>query len=182
MIRMLRPGLLVHAYEPLPTEAAVFRAVHGGRSEVNLHELALGDGTGTVDLHVSARADSSSLLPISRQQTQLFPKTKEIGTQPVQLATLDSLSLHWLGANKALLKLDVQGFELNVLRGAVASLKHCAYDYVECSEIVLYEGQALRSEVETFLSSQKFEVRGCFNEQWHKGRVVQADWLFERIS
>ncbi len=47
----------------------------------------------------------------------------------------------------ALLKLDVQGFELSALQGCEDLLQHFAWVYVECSFIELYEGQALADEV-----------------------------------
>lgn len=178
MFRLLHPGVPVQAYEPLPGEAAVFRRVHARRHGIQLHEIALGDACGAADLHVSARADSSSLLPIGDLQSSLFPHTAEVGLHRVEVMTLDSLAPHWGGASRALLKLDVQGFELNVLRGAVAALRQCAWVYVECSEVPLYAGQALRGAVESFLGSHGFRVLGCFNPSYADGNLVQADYLF----
>jgi len=180
MARLLRRDLRVHAYEPLPGEAAVFQSVHGGRKGIELHEMALGDRAGTADLHVSASADSSSLLPIGEAQATLFPNTGQVGLQRVPVSRLDDLRGHWQGASRALLKLDVQGFELNVLRGATAALKNCAYVYAECSEVALYSGQALRSDVEDFLGRQGFAGTGRFNPFFAGGILVQADYLYER--
>jgi FkbM family methyltransferase len=180
MARILHPGLPVRAYEPLAAEAAIYRAIHGAQRGIELHEFALGDREGTAEIHISGQADSSSLLPIGELQTRCFPGTEEVGSQRVRLATLDSLPGHWQAAKRALLKLDVQGFELNVLRGATAALRHCAFVYVECSEVPLYAGQALRADVEDFLRGQRFVQRGCANPLELEGRLVQADYLFGR--
>jgi len=180
MACLVLPQVPVQAYEPLLTEAAVFRVVHGRREGVTLHALALGDQPGEAELHVSGRADSSSLLPIGDLQARLFPSTAEVGRQKVTVATLDSLPAHWRTASRALLKLDVQGFELNVLRGATEALKHCAYVYAECSEMPLYSGQALRAEVEEFLRQQGLVVLGRHNPSFAGGKLVQADYLFGR--
>lgn len=180
MCRLTHPRTPVVAFEPIPHEAATFRRIHGGDPDVTLLESALGDAKGTATLHLSQSADSSSLLPISRNQTDLFQNTAEIGTLEVPLQRLDDLSEHWKDRNHLLLKLDVQGFELSVLRGAVRTLQDCAYVYAECSEIPLYEGQALRQEVEDFLSARGFNVAGRHNEHWHAGKLVQADYLFVR--
>lgn len=181
MARLTHLGVPVHAYEPLPGEAKVFRAVHDGGSGITLHEMALGDQPGSAELHVSGRADSSSLLPIGELQARFFPSTAEVRTSRVPVATLDSLPTHWQDASRALLKLDVQGFELNVLRGATAALRHCAYVYVECSEVPLYVGQALRAEVEEQLLSQGFKLQGRYNPAFVEGRMIQADYLFGRV-
>jgi FkbM family methyltransferase len=180
MTRLLHRGVPIHAYEPLPSEAAIYRKVLGKMAGVTLHEVALGDTSGTAELHVSRRADSSSLLPIGRLQTELYPETGEVGTCMVTAVTLDSLPEHWGKARRALLKLDVQGFELAVLRGAKQALKHCAYVYAECSQIPLYTGQALFPEVEAFLLGEGFAMTRRANEQWADGRLVQADYLFVR--
>jgi FkbM family methyltransferase len=180
MARILHPHLPIQAYEPLAVEAAVFREIHGAQQGIELHELALGDKDGSADLHISGQADSSSLLPIGELQARCFPGTGEVGTKRVQVATLDSLPAHWRKARRALLKLDVQGFELNVLRGATAALDNCAFVYVECSEVPLYAGQALRPDIENFLQAQGFVQRGCANPSYAEGRLVQADYLFGR--
>lgn len=129
---------------------------------------------------MSKSADSSSLLPIGRRQTELHKNTAEIGTIEVAVHRLDEFDFHWSQSKRLLLKLDVQGFELNVLKGSVDALKHCAYVYAECSEVPLYDGQALRPEVEAFLKDQGFILQSRHNEQWDSGSLIQADYLFCR--
>jgi FkbM family methyltransferase len=180
MARIEHPGLPIHAFEPLPGEAAVYRKVFAGDPSVTLHEMALGEAAGTAELHLSRRADSSSLLPIGELQSRLFPSTDEIGTLKVRVATLDQVGEAWEPAENALLKLDVQGFELPALRGARRALRHCAYVYSECSEIPLYTGQALYPEVAEFLKGEGFLPARRSNEQVVDGKLIQADYLFSR--
>jgi hypothetical protein len=81
----------------------------------------------------------------------------------------------------ALLKIDVQGFEMEVLRGAVEILSSFSSIYVECSFIELYSGQALINETIEFLYSAGFALAGLFNQTTDScGRPVQADVLFHR--
>jgi FkbM family methyltransferase len=178
--RSVLPGVPVVSFEPIPAEAATFQKVHGRIPYVRLIESALGESKGVATLHVSKSADSSSLLPIGRRQTDLFENTAEIGTISVPVNRLDYFAEFWIGRSRQLLKLDVQGYELNVLRGAVETLKSCAYVYAECSEVALYDGQALRPEVEAYLGVHGFVVQGRFNEQRHGGQLIQADYLFKR--
>lgn len=180
--RFALPGVPVVAFEPIPAEAATFQKVHGHIPYMRLIESALGESKGVATLHVSKSADSSSLLPIGRRQTDLFEDTAEVGTISVPVNRLDDFAECWTGRSRQLLKLDVQGYELNVLRGAVETLKSCAYVYAECSEVALYDGQALRPEVEAFLGEQGFVRQGRFNEQMHDGQLIQADYLFGRAG
>jgi hypothetical protein len=79
----------------------------------------------------------------------------------------------------ALLKLDVQGYELQALRGCEALLEHFAYIYAECSFIELYTGQALADEVAGWLAERGFRQTGVGNlASDREGRSVQADFLF----
>jgi FkbM family methyltransferase len=90
--RVVHPDLPIHAFEPQPSEAAVYRELFAITPLVTLHEVALGDQPGEADLHISRRKDSSSLLPIGDLQAKLFPSTEEVGTRRVQVVTLDSLA------------------------------------------------------------------------------------------
>lgn len=180
--RILHPGVPIEAFEPQPGEAAVYRLILGTDPQVTLHELALGDQVGEADLHISRRRDSSSLLPIGELQAKLFPSTEEVGTHRVKVVRLDSFAPAWQSSRRMLLKLDVQGFELGVLRGSTEILKQCAYVYAECSEIALYTGQALFPEVKSFLIAHGFRHVRSLNEQHADGRLVQADHLFARAQ
>jgi FkbM family methyltransferase len=177
---MFFPGVPVCAFEPIPQEAAIFRRVHRRRPFVTLIESALGDNPGNATLHLSKSSDSSSLFPIGSKQKTLFPETEEIGTISVSVHNLDDFCCRWTSRSRQLLKIDVQGYELKVLRSATKTLQSCAYVYVECSEIPLYDGQALREEVQSFLENYGFVCSGRFNEHMVRGRLVQADYLFEK--
>jgi FkbM family methyltransferase len=180
--RILYPNVPIVAFEPIPDAATLYRKVHGGCRDVTLNQCALGTEAGTAVLHLSRSADSSSLLPIGELQTQVFPKTEEVGTIEVPVARLDDFSSTWSGRKNQLLKLDVQGFELNVLLGSQQTLQSCRFVYVECSEIQLYQGQAVRQEVSSFLESKGFKEAGRFNAQFRSGSLIQADYLFEKVK
>ncbi len=178
--RILHADVLIEAFEPQPSETAIYRQLLGNDPLITLHEVALGDQAGEADLHISRRRDSSSLLPIGDLQAKLFPSTEEVGTHRVKVVTLDSLKAHWATAKRILLKLDVQGFELGVLRGAPETLRQCAHVYAECSEVPLYTGQALYPEVAAFLAVHGFRPLQRINEQFDGDRLIQADHLFGR--
>ena len=180
--RLVHRDVSITGFEPIPTEGAFFRAIHKSDPATTLVECALGEKEGSAILHVTGRADSSSLLPVGDLQAKLFPGTEEVTTLQVQVRRLDDLSSYWSAGTSLLLKLDVQGFELSVLKGAANALRHCRYVYAECSHEILYEGQALYPEVERFLSLSGFAMVAYANEQRVGGRLIQADYLFERTE
>ena len=76
--QLVHPGVPVVAFEPIPAEAQTFRRVHGASPQVLLVQSALGETPGSATLHLSQSADSSSLLPIGRRQTEIFAQAVRI--------------------------------------------------------------------------------------------------------
>ena len=176
------PDAQIVAFEPLPTAAAVYRKVFVNDRRTMLHVAAVSPADGEATMQISRREDSSSLLPISQLQTALYPEVVAIGTAKVPTAPLDRfLSVDDIAA-PALLKIDVQGFELEVLKASVGLLPRFARVYVEASFVTLYEGQALAYQVVDFLREQHFLLTGIYNPAYHprSGDMLQADLLFTR--
>jgi FkbM family methyltransferase len=167
------------SFEPLPAAATTFRAVFAGDDRVTLHEAAIGPTPGDATLHISGRDDSSSLLPITATQVALFPGTAEVATATVRVATLREFVSAEDIQPPAFLKLDVQGYELEALRGCEDLLDRFACVYAECSFVELYAGQALADEVIAWLRERGFRLRGVHNMEYDRGgRAIQADFLF----
>lgn len=178
--RIAIPKVPVLAFEPIPSEAGIYKAIHGKTPDVELVQCALGETFSESEFHLSHSLDSSSLLPIGKRQREMFPETAESGTIKVDVRTLDHFLPNMGGRSKQLLKIDVQGFELGVLKGAVKTLANCRYVYAECSEVQLYEGQALRPAVTEFLAGFGFQESGSFNHQYDRSELIQADYLYSR--
>lgn len=179
-VKRWAPEAKVIAFEPLPMAAENFRKVFRGDAGVTLHQTAIGPETGETIIHVSYADDSSSLLPISHLQEQLFPGTGEIRTEPVQVAPLSNYLAHNDIICPAMLKLDVQGYELEALRGCEELLPVFSYVYVECSFVELYSGQALVNDIIDWLRKRGWFLRGSYNMIYDRmGKSIQADFLFE---
>ena len=178
--RRVNPGAKIVGFEPLAEPARIYRALFADDPNIRLCEAALGAQSGKTVMHVSARDDSSSLLPIAQAQTDNYPGSGEVGTQDVAVTTLpEAVSPQEFGARN-LLKIDVQGFELEVLKSADSLLPRFAWVYVECSYLPLYEGQPLADEVIAFMLARGFVVSGRYNVSYIAGtdQPLQADLLF----
>lgn len=174
------PQASVIAFEPLPEAAGKFREVMRGNLKVIIHQAAIGPEAGQTTIHVSASDDSSSLLSFLPLQNQLFPGTNEIRTESVMIAPLSNFVLPEQIVPPAMLKIDVQGYELEALRGCEELLFRFDYVYVECSFVELYSGQALADDIIAWLQKRGWCLIGIYNMTYdRKGRSIQADFLFE---
>jgi FkbM family methyltransferase len=177
--RRLKPAAAIIAFEPLAEPAQIYNRLFAGDPLVRLHVCALAQQRGERTMHLSASDDSSSLLPISPVQIENFPGTQEVGVRRVVAGPLsDFIQTSELGTRN-LLKIDVQGFELEVLKSAQTLLPQFDWVYAECSYVPLYEGQALADEIIAYLSARHFRLEGQFNPSYGKtGALLQADLLF----
>ena len=178
------PGVRLYCFEPLSDAGATLGSVLADYPEARIFPVALGSRTGQATMHVARRDDSSSLLPPTERQTEAFPGTEEATQTTVEMTCLDDILT---GADPlprpCLLKIDVQGNELEVLRGAVATLDLVDEVLVECSFAELYSGQARADEVVAFLGSRDFGLAGVFSITSDSlGRQLQGDFLFARSS
>lgn len=177
--RALRPDAGIVAFEPLPDAADRFEQVFGKDGRVRLHRIAIADDDKEAEFHVTDRRDSSSLLKPGSGQSEAFGVShQETIRVPVRRlgAVLDLADL----PHPILVKIDVQGAELAVLKGC-ERLEEVDFIYVELSFVELYEGQPLFGEVVDYLGQRGFELAGIFNQAMtERFGPTQADFLFKR--
>jgi FkbM family methyltransferase len=166
--------------EPQPARCRELEDKYQGRG-FTVFAGALSDYDGVAPMDILNFDYSSSLLRPTRDaagSAEYDLGVRERIQVPVQ--TLDGLLA---GAALAepidLLKIDVQGNELRVLRGARQSLPRTRLIWVEVSFRPLYEGSAVFSEVYDFLHDHGFYL-GAIQEGFrgHGGELLQADALF----
>jgi FkbM family methyltransferase len=144
------------------------------------HRAALGARTDKGVLHVARNRQSSSLLPMLDRHLDLEPRSGYVANEEVELVRLDDL----VGATqeRVFLKLDLQGAELDALRGAEETLTATRAVELELSAVPLYEGQALLPDVLSLLYSRGFELIGLetsFRDR-ATGDLLQANGFLRR--
>lgn len=175
-------GAKVISFEPLPKVAVLFQKVFSDDSAVKLHVAAIGEKAEKKMMHLSARDDSSSLLEIGEAQSSFFPGTHEVDTLEVRVGTLDEFLMREEIVRPAMLKLDVQGFELQALAGCESLISNFDYVYCECSFVELYKNQKLAGEVIDYLRTLGFSLSGIYNPSYDRvGNCIQADLFFKQI-
>ncbi|BBX38712.1 FkbM family methyltransferase [Mycobacterium simiae] len=148
-------------------------------------QCAVGDVDGMISINVAGNAGaSSSILPMLKSHQDAFPPANYIGTEQVPIHRLDGLTPKVLGASSVVfLKIDVQGFEKQVIAGAQSTISdHVVGMQLELSFIPLYEGGMLIREALDLVYSLGFTLTGLlpgFTDP-RDGRMLQADGIFFR--
>jgi FkbM family methyltransferase len=146
--------------------------------------LALGSSDEEIEIHVAGNFDSSSILMMNDFHLIANPdseyKTKEL----IHVKRLDSISANYIDEkSNVLLKLDVQGYEKQVLEGAIQSLKSFKGVQLEMSFEELYQGSTTFVEMKKWIESEGFTL--CLLESGNRdrttGKLLQADGTFYRI-
>jgi FkbM family methyltransferase len=165
------PGVTVHAFEPNPTvHARLARNVALNRlgARVRLHSEALSDRAGTATLYGSD--DMSSL-------NQGVNTGRQAAPIDVPLVRLDD-ALGEEGAPVSLVKIDVQGHELEVLRGAEALISRHRPALILEHEDDLYrsasEAGQRKNDLAALLSHLGYET--LYVSRWGSELLAVADW------
>jgi FkbM family methyltransferase len=169
-----------------PTAAAHRELVATAKGDPNweiAERCAIGATEGVIDINVSANSVSSSALPMLESHVSAAPDSNYTSVEKVPLHALDSLAPRWMReAHCTLLKVDTQGFEAEVLKGAKQTLSRVRGLQLELSLVPLYSGQVLLPELMAEITSLGFELwASCpaFCDA-RSGRLLQVDATFFR--
>jgi FkbM family methyltransferase len=139
------PNARIVSFEPNPqvfTQLNAWAMADGNAHAIN---CAIGEEDGTLEMNVHVdHSASSSLLPTSAYEEDLFPQTKRQKRVSVQVRRLDDVLVEHgivVGPN-TFLKFDIQGFEEKAMRGAPKTLAGVGAMMTEVFLEHLYEGQA----------------------------------------
>lgn len=169
------------SFEP---QSAAFAALERKISKDRLwtaYRCALGASDGEITLNIAENSESSSVLPMLELHSVNAPSSAYVATEQVRLRRLDDVLVESAVTGPLHLKLDVQGFELNVLDGARAALEAAVSLELEMSFVPLYGGQASFDGLLDRVRSAGFEFYDVVpGFRAKNGRLLQIDGLFLR--
>jgi len=173
LARVFKEGI-IHAFEPV--EKLFHRMKNRGNPNKNIHyyQLALADKTGTMDFYISEGAsDGSSSLLEPASHLKDHPDTFFNNKIIVKTSTLDN----WAKENNIdkvdLLWLDMQGYELNMLKASPVILDKVSVIHTEVSTKETYKGVVQYTAYRAFLEDKGFEVvLEAIPKGWDMGNVL----------
>jgi FkbM family methyltransferase len=175
----------VISFEPLPEPFAVLARRAADDRRWDAAEAALSDVAGREPMRRSGSGDvTSSLLGTADALVQALPEAAPGEQVEVGVSTVDAEAAERLAASDRLfLKIDTQGNELAVLRGAQETLARTAGVLAELSLVELYEGQALFGEIVDWLAERGLlllAMAPAFHDP-RTGQLLQVDALFGEL-
>jgi FkbM family methyltransferase len=172
----------IASFEPLSKEFAQLQARAKARPGWECRQVALGETEGTTQINI---AGTFSSILTKKQGAEESVTWTASGVEEIKLARLDTLwpELHRPG-DRVYMKMDVQGYEMQVLNGAPQALKQIAAVEMEMSLSPLYSGQPTYREMQAFMEGQGFTLwslhPGARNME--NGRLLEMDGTFVRAQ
>jgi FkbM family methyltransferase len=170
--RRIFPRAVHVMIEPLPLYASELSAL-AEDDRIEYMPVAAGRQKMDLPLLVPERPGGSSFLPSSRPEDTYFKRAVMVPVVP-----LDGLDIP---EGPTLLKLDVQGFEFEVIAGAGHLLEQVDVIVVECSLHPFQRDLPLIDEVIERVSALGFRLYDTADEErWVSGTLAQVDVIFVR--
>ncbi len=174
------PHARIELFEPISSNFEIIQGQFGQNAMIKLHQLALGCEEGEAVIHVADRVTSSSLLDLNpnahAEGSYLAGALKPAREEKIQVKRVEAfLDKH---SKIDLMKLDVQGFELNVLKGAGEALKKVKYIILEVSNHDGYSGAPLYHEIDAWMREHGFELADLFPGIKESGFLKEWDCIY----
>jgi FkbM family methyltransferase len=170
-LKKIYPDAQVLCVEPREDAQAELRRHAAALGGVSVAQTLVGASEGTIEFYESSH------------QSSIFKDASgaEWGKKvTAPITTLDSLITRMGLPDPDLIKLDLQGAELDCLRGAPRCLAHAEAVMLELSFIEIQRGMPLIGEVVTFMGERGFRLYDV-TALWHRpldGALAQGDFLF----
>lgn len=187
-ILLQAPLAEVHCFEPNPDVFPILREKctrlgrNGGRPRAIANQAGVGSSPGSLELIVTEFHQASSFLPVTQANVDGFRGVdfsvrKRVS---VPVVTLERYAAENRITSAKLAKIDVQGFELEVLKGCGEFLKRIEHLLIEVQFTPLYEGAPVWTDILEFLFDRGFYpnvmAEFCVGPD---ARPLQADILFD---
>ncbi|MCP4602713.1 MAG: FkbM family methyltransferase [Proteobacteria bacterium] len=148
--------------------------------------MALGDTDKTSEINIAKKSVRSSILDMSAERFEIAPNKSDeefIGKETIEMRRLDTVFDQCVRHNEApFLKLDVQGYEETVLKGAINSMERIRGMQIELSLAPMYKGEMLMMDMIELMRTKGFILEslepGFYNPE--TGRLLQVDGVFFR--
>lgn len=173
----------IYSFEPLPNCYQQLSHKAEGDSNWKTFQMALGSGNGTTDLNVTDGSKFSSVHSPNEYAAKRFGDWVEVkDTEEVMIRRLDTVLSHIPSEERLYLKMDTQGYDLQVFRGAEGLMDQIICVQSELAWRPLYEDMPLWRETMDELEGEGYSLVDLWpiSKDRASYQLVEADGLFVR--
>jgi FkbM family methyltransferase len=172
------------SFEPLSSAFKKLKITATTDPKWKVINCALGDVDTKQYINIAGNSESSSILSMLPSHIKSAPESKYIGRELVEVKTLDSMINNLCSPeDNVFLKIDTQGFESKVIKGAENALFRIDTIQLEMSLIPLYEGELIFSDMHRLLSEKGYtmvSIEPVFIDN-NSGQLLQVDGIYHRF-
>ena len=173
------PNLTVYSFEPIKEILERQKKFLNFKKNIYFFNFEIGNKNKTLKFFITQRKDSSSFLTVNKHKN--YNKNYSIyERRNIRIKKLDEILKNKKLANPILIKIDVQGYELEVLKGSKKILSRIDYLLLEVSKSRMYSNQPVEKEIVNFLTKKKYKIlkKGLWS-RINKTSFYQRDILFK---
>jgi len=164
------PDALIFSFEPTPEAFGELRRNTRDYPHIKLINACLGEKNGTAILHINNDSQTNSLLDVAEESSRWVPAevTTEKTRAEVPVYALDDFVPDQINRPVDLLKLDVQGYEMMVLRGAAELLARAAFPliYLEICYVPQYRDQTSLPDLYSLLYGYGYRLVSTYPSEF----------------
>jgi FkbM family methyltransferase len=180
IISRILPAARIYSFEPLNNSFKKLKSNLANNNRIKIFNFALGDEERESTIYRSEFSASSSIIGMTDLHKEAFPYTRNVSEEKIFIKRFDDIVKDLKLEKQLLMKIDVQGFELKVLKGAEETLKHVAVIILETSFYELYQSQPLFKDIYNYLIGSGFNYFGSLEQIYDErdGKILQSDSIF----
>jgi FkbM family methyltransferase len=155
--RVEYPSATIHAFEPAAANRRELVASFESDSQVKIHAVAMSSANGVATLHLTEHSTMNSLAL----------REAAIGVEQVPTTTLDSFCAEHGIREIHFCKIDTEGFDLEVLRGAAGMLEQQRIDFVQVETSFRRDTKYFAPiwEIDRLMTETRYELFGLYEQQ-----------------
>jgi FkbM family methyltransferase len=174
-MREVFPTAIIHAFEPSPLIFTKLEAAVPADSSVVVNNCGVGAHDGILEFSENSASEMSSFLPLGPEGWGGM-----VGKMDVPVVTVDSYCRRNAISEIDILKIDTQGFDFEVLKGADRMLSHAQIGlvFVEITFARLYEHLPRFDAVFRFLADRAYRLVAVYDHHRHNRILMWTDVMF----
>ncbi|MEO6231212.1 MAG: FkbM family methyltransferase [Ferruginibacter sp.] len=172
----------IFAFEPYPTLATEIKNRYAENLQVKVEEVGISNSRNQLQFYVNRSIDTSSLLASRKIGLNSDTQVENVKTITVPVKTIEDVFQENGLERINILKLDIQGSELNALKGAKNLLEAKKIDliYTEAYFVQQYVNQPLFHEIADYLLRHGYLLQDIYNPIYGNGKLAWCDAVFIR--